>query len=211
MDPHGIYEAIVAGRIDQIQALIRAALDDGVPPLEIISKHLMPGMGEVGDRFERQEYFLPEMLAAAEAMKRAMAVLGPHLTEGDLEPRGVVVAGTVQGDLHDIGKNLVCMMLEGAGFRVSDLGTDVPAHRFRDAARREGADIIAMSALISSTKKNLGDIVRGLRAAGVQGHPKLMIGGAPITQEFCDQIEADGYAPDAAAAVRKARELLGHD
>jgi len=209
MDPHEIYEAIVAGRIDQIQALIREALEEGILPLEILSKHLTPGMGAVGDRFERQEYFLPDMLAAAEAMKRAMEVLQPHLTEGDLEPRGIVVAGTVQGDLHDIGKNLVCMMLEGGGFKVRDLGTNVPADRFLDAAQREGADIIAMSALISTTKKNMGNIVRELRAAGVQGHPKVMIGGAPITQEFCDEIEADGYAPDAAAAVRKAKVLLG--
>ncbi len=211
MDPDDIYEAIVAGRIDRIQDLVREALRDGGHPLEIISSSLTPAMGEVGDRFERQDYFLPEMLAAAEAMKGAMAVLEPQLAEGDLEPRGVVVAGTVQGDLHDIGKNLVCMMLEGAGFRVCDLGTDVPAPAFQEAARREGADIIAMSALISSTKRNLGNIVRELREAGIEGHPKLMIGGAPVTQEFSDQIHADGYAPDAAAAVRKAKVLLGQD
>jgi 5-methyltetrahydrofolate--homocysteine methyltransferase len=211
MDPDEIYEAIVAGRIDRIQDLVREALRDGGHPLQIISSHMTPAMGEVGDRFEGQNYFLPEMLAAAEAMKGAMAVLQPHLAEGDFEPRGVVVAGTVQGDLHDIGKNLVCMMLEGAGFRICDLGTDVPAQGFLEAAWREGADIIAMSALISSTKKNLGDIVRELRGAGTEDLPKLMIGGAPITQEFCDQIQADGYAPDAASAVRKAKALLGQD
>lgn len=209
MDLDEIYEAIVAGRIERIQDLVREALKDGTHPLEIISSYLTPAMGEVGDRFERQDYFLPEMLAGAEAMKGAMAVLQPHLEEGDLEPRGVVVAGTVQGDLHDIGKNLVCMMLEGAGFRIRNLGTDVPAERFLEAARHEEADIIAMSALISSTKKNLEDIVHELREAGIEGHPKLMIGGAPITQEFCDQILADGYAPDAASAVRKAKALLG--
>jgi 5-methyltetrahydrofolate--homocysteine methyltransferase len=211
MELRSIYDATLNGKINEIGALVQDVIDQGISVLDILKEGLTPAMEEVGDRFEAEEYFLPEMLAAAEAMKRAMLVMQPHMTAGDLECRGVVVAGTVQGDLHDIGKNLVCMMLDVAGFRVVDLGTDVSAEGFMQTAERESADIIAMSALISSTKGKMKEIIHDLRAGGIEGHPRIMIGGAPITREYCDEIGADGYAPDAVGAVREARKLLQLD
>ena len=208
MDPKMIYSYTVAGKIEQVPALVEQALAEGNEASRIIDDFLVPAMKEVGDRFERQEYYLPEMLAAAEATKRAMAILKPRLAAGERKSQGRVVAGTVQGDLHDIGKNLVCAMLEGAGFTVIDLGVDVSAEKYLEAIQEQQPDIVAMSALLSTTKNSMPEIIQALKDAGVRSQVRIMVGGAPITQEYCDRIGADGYAPDAASAVRRAKELL---
>ncbi|HSQ40060.1 MAG TPA: corrinoid protein, partial [Anaerolineales bacterium] len=164
-------------------------------------------MAEVGRLFEEGEYFVPEMLIAARAMKSAMAILKPHLTAGEVGHEGKVVLGTVKGDLHDIGKNLVAMMLEGAGFEILDLGVDVAPQAFVDAAH-EGAQIIGMSALLTTTMNNMAVTIEALKAAGLREKGKVLVGGAPVTQEYANQIGADGFAADAPSATRIARELL---
>jgi 5-methyltetrahydrofolate--homocysteine methyltransferase len=173
----------------------------------ILNEGLIPAMGEVGCRFEAGEYYLPEMLVSAQAMKASLNLLRPLLVERKVEPMGRVVVGTVQGDLHDIGKNLVSMMLEGAGFEVVDLGVDVPPGKFVEAAR--GAQVIGLSALLTTTMPTMGRVIPALKEAGVRDQVKVIVGGAPVTQAFADQIGADGYGPDASSAVRKVKELLG--
>jgi 5-methyltetrahydrofolate--homocysteine methyltransferase len=162
----------------------------------------------VGEKFKNGEYFVPEVLVAARAMKAAMELLRPLLAASDVEPIGTVVIGTVRGDLHDIGKNLVAMMLEGAGFRVVDLGVDVPAEKFIEAAREHNAEIVGMSALLTTTMTYMPEVIKALEAEGIRNRVKVIVGGAPVTQEWADQIGADGYAPDAASAVDKCKELL---
>jgi len=209
MDLHQIYERVIAGDAPKVKDLVQQAVAEGVPPSEIISHYLIPAMAEVGARFERQEFYVPEMLIAARAMQTGLSVLKPLLVEGELETAGCVIMGTVKGDLHDIGKNLVCMMLEGAGFEVADLGVDVPPERFVDAVRERRPDIVGMSALLTTTMPAMKSTIEALVEAGLREGVRLMVGGAPLTQAYADQIGADGYAPDAGAAVRKAKELLG--
>lgn len=208
MELKEIYEGVIAGNAPGVESAVKAALAAGVSAEQILREALIPGMAEVGARFERNEYFVPEMLISARAMQYGMNVLKPLLVESGVEPVGKVAIGTVKGDLHDIGKNLVSMMLEGAGFEVVDLGVDVPADRFVDAAKN-GAQIVAMSALLTTTMPGMKTTIEALVESGVRDGVKVMIGGAPVTQAYADQIGADGYAPDASSAARKAKELLG--
>lgn len=202
-------ECIITGKHLDAQELTRKLLEAGVEPGRILDEALVPGMDVVGEKFKNQEYYVPEVLIAARAMKMAMEVLRPKLTESGVEPRGTFVIGTVRGDLHDIGKNLVAMMMEGAGFRVIDLGVDVPPEKFVEEVKANNAQLMGMSALLTTTMPAMKDTIEALKQAGIRDKVKVMIGGAPVTQEYADEIGADGYAPDAASAVDKARELLG--
>ena len=209
MDLQQIYERVITGDAPGVEELVEQAVAEGVLPSEIISQYLIPAMTEVGARFERQEFYVPEMLMAARAMQTGLGALKPLLVEGELEPIGQVVMGTVKGDLHDIGKNLVCMMLEGAGFEVTDLGVDVGPKKFVKAAREQKPDIVGMSALLTTTMPAMKSTIEALVEAGLRDKVKVLVGGAPLTQAYADQIGADGYAPDAGSAIRKAKELLG--
>jgi 5-methyltetrahydrofolate--homocysteine methyltransferase len=200
-------EAVVKGDRNEAKRLTQALLDMGAQPQQIVEQGLVPGMAIVGNRFKRNEIFVPEMLIAARAMKEAMALLEPLLVKAGVKPKYTVVVGTVQGDLHDIGKNLVAMMLKGANFGVVDLGTNVPADRFVAAVKESNAQLVALSALLTTTMPSMKSTIEQLRNAGMK-NVKVMIGGAPITQTFADEIGADGYAADAASAVDKALELV---
>ncbi len=202
-----IYDCVVNGDNNGIQAEVNAALAEGVNPSAILNEGLIAGMGEVGRLFEEGEFFVPEMLIAARAMKSAMAILKPHLGSGEVGAAGKVIIGTVKGDLHDIGKNLVGLMLEGAGFQVVDLGSDVPAEKFVAATQEHSPNVVAMSALLTTTMVNMKSTVAALEAAGLRDQVKIMIGGAPVTDAFASQIGADGYAPDASRAVALAKAL----
>jgi len=204
-----IYERVIAGDAPGVKVLVQQAVAEGVPPPEIISRYLIPAMTEVGARFERQEFYVPEMLIAARAMQTGLGVLKPLLVEGELKTAGQVVVGTVKGDLHDIGKNLVCMMLEGAGFEVTDLGVDVGPEKFVRTVRERKPDILGMSALLTTTMPAMRSTIEALVEAGLRDKVKVLVGGAPLTAAYANQIGADGYAPDAASAVRKAKESLG--
>jgi 5-methyltetrahydrofolate--homocysteine methyltransferase len=204
-----IRTGIMEGDMHLVQDTVNAALEEGVSAPEILNEGLIKAMAEVGRLFEEGEYFVPEMLIAARAMKAGLAILKPKLIDADVKPVGKVAAGTVKGDLHDIGKNLVCMMLEGAGFEIVDLGTDVSPEKFVDAVTSQGVDVIAMSALLTTTMPNMKNTVDALEEAGIRGAVKVMIGGAPVTQAYADEIGADGYAPDASRAATLARQLLG--
>lgn len=203
-----IREGIMDGDMHLVEETVQAALDDGVPAATLLNEGLIKAMSEVGRLFEEGEYFVPEMLIAARAMKAGLAILKPKLIDADIKPIGKVAAGTVKGDLHDIGKNLVCMMLEGAGFEILDLGTDVTPEQFVDAVKSGGAHVIAMSALLTTTMPNMKNTVDALVEAGIRDDVKVMIGGAPVTQAYADEIGADGYAPDASRAATLARELV---
>lgn len=209
MDLKEIHEYTVTGNASKVRELTEQALAEGVAPGEIISKYLIPAMGEVGDRFERNEFYVPELLIAARAMQGALQILKPLLADNDLKPVGRVVIGTVKGDLHDIGKNLVSMMLQGAGFEVTDLGVDVAPERFVDAIVQDSEQIVALSALLTTTMPAMKATIEALRAAGAREKVMVVIGGAPVTQRYADEIGADGYAPDANSAVRKVKQLLG--
>jgi len=209
MDLQEIYEKTIAGDAPAVEKLVKRAVAEGMPASQVISHYLIPAMTGVGDRFERQEFYVPEMLIAARAMQRGLSVLKPLLVEGEFQPVGKVVAGTVKGDMHDIGKNLVCMMLEGAGFVITDLGVDVGPDKFVAAVRDHEASILAMSALLTTTMPAMEGTIEALIDAGLRSQVKVMVGGAPVTEAYADQIGADGYAPDAGAAVRKAKQLLG--
>jgi 5-methyltetrahydrofolate--homocysteine methyltransferase len=185
----------------------RRAIDAGLPAEVILNEGLIAAMEEVGRLYEEQSYFLPEMLAAAQAMKAGLAQLRPLLAERGLEPVGKVALGTVQGDVHDIGKNLVGIMLEGAGFEIVDLGADVPPRRFLEVAST--VDVIGLSALLTTTMSAMGEVVQVLEEAGLRQDVKVIVGGAPVTQSYADRIHADGYSPDASSAVRKVKSLLG--
>ncbi len=208
MELKEIYEGVVSGNAKKVADDVQAALDAGVPAEKILKEALIPGMAEVGARFERNEYFVPEMLISARAMQYGLNKLKPLLAASGVEPVGKVVIGTVKGDLHDIGKNLVAMMLEGAGFEIIDLGVDAAPEKFVDAAKK-GAQVVAMSALLTTTMPGMKTTIDALKEAGIRDKVKVMIGGAPVTQAYADQIGADGYAPDASSAARKAKELVG--
>lgn len=204
-----MFDAVLAGDLDQAVAQVEAGLEEGLSPERMLKEGLVAAMAEVGDRFERGEYYVPEMLIAARAMQGGLNVLKPLLVEADIQPAGRVVIGTVQGDLHDIGKNLVAMMLEGAGYEIIDLGTDVAPEEFAQAARETGADFLGMSALLTTTMPQMRNTIEALEDMGVRDQVRVIIGGAPITQDYCEQIGADGFAPDASRAVALARGLQG--
>jgi 5-methyltetrahydrofolate--homocysteine methyltransferase len=181
----------------------------GIEPGKILNEALVPAMEIVGREYEDGERYVPEMLISAEAMKAAMEVLRPKLVETGVQLRGKVVIGTVEGDLHDIGKNLVAMMLEGAGFEVIDLGVEVTADRFVQAVREHKPDVLGMSALLTTTMIHMPEVIEALKEAGLREKVKVIVGGAPVTQEFAEKIGADGYAPDAASAAEVVKKLLG--
>jgi len=201
-----IYDSILNGQQKVSSVKVTQALAEGIPATTILNEGMVGAMGEVGRLFEEGEYFVPEMLIAARAMQSGLAVLRPALVQADFKPIGKVAAGTVKGDLHDIGKNLVCMMLEGASFEIMDLGTDVSPEKFVDAVRN-GADYIAMSALLTTTMPNMRNTVEALKAAGLRDKVKVMVGGAPVTEAYAREIGADGYAADASRAVALAKSL----
>jgi len=204
-----VYQTVLEGDAGEATSQVQAALDAGIAPSDILNKGCIAAMAEVGRLFEEGEMFVPEMLIAARAMQAGMVVLKPHLAEGEITSAGKVVLGTVAGDLHDIGKNLVGMMMEGAGFEIVDLGTDVSAAKFVDAVREHHADIVGMSALLTTTMPSMTATVEALTEAGLRDKVKVLIGGAPVTQAYADQIGADGFAPDASSATRIAKSLLG--
>ncbi len=203
-----IYTNVMEGEADAVKENVQAALDSGIAASVILNEGMIAAMGEVGRLFEEGEYFVPEMLIAARAMQTGQALLKPYLKEADVKSAGTVVLGTVKGDLHDIGKNLVAMMLEGAGFEIVDLGTDVAPEKFVEIIRAQGAQIVALSALLTTTMPAMKATIDALTAAGLRGQVKVMIGGAPITQDYAAQIGADGYAPDASRAVATAKSLI---
>ena len=208
MDLQGVKQRLVEGDARGVTELARQALQEGHSAQSILGEALIPGMGRVGELFEQGEYFVPELLLAARAMYAALDLLRPHLTAAGVEAVGKVVLGTVQGDLHDIGKKLVMIMLEGNGFQVIDLGADVSPQRFVEAARESGAKLVGLSALLSTTLPAMEKTIRAVRESGLSG-VKVMIGGAPVTQALADKIGADGFGRDAAVAVSLARQLLG--
>jgi 5-methyltetrahydrofolate--homocysteine methyltransferase len=203
-----IYEAVVNGQLAVVSDKVRQALAEGIPAGAVLNDGLIAAMREVGEQFEAGEAFVPEMLVAAKAMEHALIILKPHLIDQGVKPHGRVAIGTVKGDLHDIGKRLVSMMLEGAGFEIVDLGTDVLPERFVQAVR-DGAQVVALSALLTTTMPAMKAVVEALNAAGLRDQVQVIVGGAPLTQAYADQIGADGFAPDASSAVRKVHELLG--
>jgi 5-methyltetrahydrofolate--homocysteine methyltransferase len=208
-DPAELYDAILTGNAKKAEEVTKAALAADVPPTDLLAKYMIPAMDEVGKRFECNEYFVPELLIAARAMKTALELLSPRLVAAGAEAAGRVVIGTVQGDLHDIGKNLVASMLEGGGFEVVDLGVDVPPDQFVEAAKEKDGTIIALSALLTTTMTMMKNVIQALEAAGIRAKTRVIIGGAPITQQYADEIGADGYSDNASGAVALARKLVG--
>lgn len=200
--------AIINGQVPVALELTNKALADGESPQDILNSGLVAGMAVVGEKFKNNDFYVPEVLMAARAMKGAMEVLRPKLAETGVQPKAKVVIGTVQGDRHDIGKNLVAMMMEGAGFEMIDLGVDVKPERYVQAVKDEKATILALSALLTTTMPAMKNTIAALEAAGIRSDCKVMIGGAPVTQKYADEIGADGYSPDAASAVDKANELI---
>ena len=196
------------GEDEEVAALTQAALDQSLEAVKVLEEGLIAGMQVVGARFREHEIFLPEVLLAARAMNAGLAVLEPHLGKADVRSRGKVVIGTVQGDLHDIGKNLVGIMLAGAGFEVVDLGKDVPPEKFVDAARDSGANVIGMSALLTTTMPTMKKVVELLKREGLDGSVRTLIGGAPVSEEYAREIGADGYGFDAANAVERVKALV---
>ena len=202
-----ISDALQQGRVPKVKEFVQQALDEGIPASEILEQGLLSGMNTIGEKFKNNEVFVPEVLIAARAMNKGTEILHPHLVAAGVEDKGTVVIGTVKGDLHDIGKNLVRMMMEGKGLKVIDLGVDVPVERFLDAARENHAQIIACSALLTTTMGEMRNIVEAVEDSELKGKVRVMIGGAPITQAYCDQIGADCYTPDAASAADAALQL----
>jgi 5-methyltetrahydrofolate--homocysteine methyltransferase len=202
-----IHDGVVTGSIGTVQTNIQGALQKGIKPKEILDSGLVSAMAEVGWRFENGEYFVPDMLISARAMQAGMTMLNPHLLEEKVATSGRVAIGTVKGDLHDIGKNLVGMMLEGAGFEVLDLGVDVAPEKFVDAADK--VDMIALSSLLTTTMGSMKTTIGALKAAGKRSKVKVIIGGAPVTDAYAEEIEADGYARDASRSVALTKALLG--
>ncbi|HPC96585.1 MAG TPA: corrinoid protein [Sedimentisphaerales bacterium] len=205
-DLKALAEAIIKGDQGTAVRVTKAALSEGMAPKSILDEGLIAGMDVIGGRFKRNEVYIPEVLIAARAMKMAMEVLEPELTKAGVEPIGKLVIGTVQGDLHDIGKNLVAMMLKGAGFEVIDLGVDVAPAKFVEEAKAKNVQLVGMSALLTTTMPGMEKTIKALKEAGVKA--KVMVGGAPVTQSFAEKIGAQGYAPDAASAVDTAKRLV---
>jgi 5-methyltetrahydrofolate--homocysteine methyltransferase len=204
-----LYEAILSGNFKVAKEVTQQALGKGADPQMLVQEYMIPAMNEVGRRYEANEYFVPELLIAARAMKASLELIRPLLIQQGAQPAGSVVIGTVKGDLHDIGKNLVGAMLEGAGFAVIDLGVDVPPEKFTKAVQDNNATLVAMSALLTTTMGSMKSTIESLKTAGVRDKIKIMVGGAPITQKFADEIGADGYSSNANAAVALARKFVG--
>jgi len=204
-----LHDAIVNGDAKAAAALTAQALAEERDPLEMVNQYMSPAMDEVGRRFEAEEYFVPELLLAARAMKAALALVRPLLAALGAQPAGRVAIGTVKGDLHDIGKNLVASLLEGGGFQIQDLGADVSPEKFVQAVRDGDAQVVALSALLTVTMRGMKTTIDALKEAGVRDRVKVIIGGAPITQRYADEIGADGYAENASAAVALTRRLVG--
>jgi len=205
-DLKALADAIIKGDQNASVEITKAALEEGTSAESVLNDGLIAGMDVIGDRFKKNEVYIPEVLIAARAMKMAMEILEPELVKAGVKPRGKFLIGTVQGDLHDIGKNLVAMMLKGAGFEVVDLGVDIGPEKFVEQAKATGAQVVGMSALLTTTMPSMEKTLNALKEAGVPA--KVMIGGAPVTQGYADKIGADGYSPDAASAVDLAKSLV---
>ena len=208
-DYKALIEAVIKGDIKTAVAETQSALDADGKARDILDKGLIAAMDEVGGRFTKGLMFVPQMLRSAKTMKECMTLLEPFFQEGDITSKGKVLIGTVKGDLHDIGKNLVAMMMEGAGFEITDLGVDVSPENFAQKAQEVEPDIVALSALLSTTMPAMRQTIEALQKAGIREKVKVMIGGAPVTEKYAQEIEADSYASDAGSAVNKAKELLG--
>lgn len=208
MNLETIFKNVTEGKLVDVESGVQEALDSGVSPEEILNKALIAAMDDVGQRFEAGDLFVPEMLIAARAMQAGLNLLKPSLVEEGIETAGTVAVGTVKGDLHDIGKNLVGMMLEGAGFEVIDLGADVDPAKFAEAVKN-GAKVVGMSALLTTTMEGMKDVIDAIEDINMRAKVKVIIGGAPVTADYAEEIGADGYASDASSAVTKVRELLG--
>lgn len=204
-----LFDAVLEGDFDGVKTNVTAALEAGLDPNAILNDGMIAAMREVGVRFEAGEYYVPEMLIAARAMQSGMTLLKPHLQKTEQKSNGRVLMGTVKGDLHDIGKNLVGLMLEGAGYEIIDLGVDVPAEEFVKKAMELKPDIIGMSALLTTTMASMKTTLDALDAAGLRRNIKVIVGGAPVTEAYAQHIEADGFSPDASRAVNLVNELLG--
>jgi corrinoid protein of di/trimethylamine methyltransferase len=203
-----LYDAILNGNAKAAVEATRKALDGGGEAIDLVSREMVPAMDEVGRRFECEDYFVPELLLSGRAMKAALELIRPQLAASGAQPAGRVVIGTVKGDLHDIGKNIVAAMLEGGGFEVTDLGADVPADRFVNAVESKQANLVCLSALLTVTMGSMKTTIEALRQAGMRDRVKVMVGGAPVTQRFAEQIGADGYSENAVSAVALARRLV---
>jgi 5-methyltetrahydrofolate--homocysteine methyltransferase len=203
-----IADNLIKGKADEVKKLVTSELDNGTSAADVLNNGLLKGMNVVGERFKKNEIYVPEVLIAARAMKAGMEPLRPKLVESGVEPIGTVVIATVKGDLHDIGKNLVCMMLEGAGFMVYDAGINIEAEKLVEIAQEKKANIIGASALLTTTMTKMKDVVQAVNSSELKGAVKLMIGGAPVTQAYADEIGADAYAPDAASAADIAKQLV---
>lgn len=208
VDLNAIAESIIMGNKTGAVTMTQQAIDEGVTAQQVLNNGLIAGMNVVGQKFKCNEFYVPEVLIAARAMKECMALLKPLLMKSGVESAGKILIGTIKGDLHDIGKNLVGMMLEGSGFEVIDLGVDIKPDAFVQSVKETNADIVGMSALLTTTMPVMKDTIQALEAAGLRNGVKILIGGAPVTQSFAEEIGADGYAPDAATAVELARELV---
>lgn len=204
-----LHDAILNGDAKTAKATTEAALAAGVEPMKLVQEYMMPAMSEVGRRFECNEYFVPELLLAARAMKAALELIRPLLTASGAKPTARVALGTVKGDLHDIGKNLVAAMLEGGGYEVIDLGVNVAPEQFVAAVKEKGANIVAMSALLTTTMPSMKTTVDALKQAGVRNQVKILVGGAPVTQKYAEEIGADGFSESAAGAVAVAKKAVG--
>jgi 5-methyltetrahydrofolate--homocysteine methyltransferase len=202
-------EELQKGNYQEVPQLVKEALRANIPPSRILSDGLVAGMDIVGEKFRRDELFMPEVLISAKAMQAGMDVLRPKLIESGVKLAGKVVIGTVKGDLHDIGKNLVGMLLEGAGFQVIDLGIDIPSEKFVEAVKAHQPQIVGLSALLTTTMPKMKEVVESLTESGMRNRVKVIVGGAPVTEKFANDIKVDGYAPDAASAVEKVRKLIG--
>lgn len=207
-DLRSIADAVKNGRAKVVKQLVPEALAEGIPVSEILNNGLLVGMTELGELFKKNEVYVPEVLVAARAMKVGTDLLKPYMMSADIQSRGVVAIGTAKGDLHDIGKNLVRMMMEGSGFTVLDLGVDVAPEKFVEAVQTNGAQIVAISALLTTTMPAMRECIEALEKAGLRDKVKVMVGGAPVTQSFADEIGADAYTPDAASAAERAVELV---
>ncbi|MCK4646294.1 MAG: corrinoid protein [Candidatus Aminicenantes bacterium] len=201
-------DEVQKGNSDSVEVLVEKALSQDMSAEEILHGGLVEGMNAVSEKFKNNEIFIPEVLISAKAMSRGLEILKPLLAEANVISKGKVVIGTVKGDLHDIGKNIVAMLLQGAGFDVVDLGADVPIEKFVEFVRKERADVVGMSALLTTTMISMKEIIEELRNAGLRENVKVIIGGAPVTESYAAQIQADGYAPDAASAVDLTKRLL---
>ena len=208
LDLQQLHDAVITGDNKVSHSITEQALEEGDDPLSLVNEYMMPAMDEVGRRFETNEYYVPELLLSARAMKASLGLIRPLLTACDVEPLGRVISGTVKGDLHDIGKNLVGSMLEGGGFEVFDLGTDVAPEQFVEAAKEHKAHIIALSALLTTTMPSMKLTVEAFIEDGTRDQVKIFIGGAPVTQEFADEIGADGYSKNAVDAVAQAKQWM---